>query len=106
MVVVDGADRALWASALLGCALAALTWCSARYVRANPNRRLPGKLPGAVQPTGFMGVGIFGICCAILGGLAVAGSAGGFMWLVAGAVIAVGLLPTQVRHNRRLRRRA
>lgn len=101
---VDALARAWWACALLGSALASLTWCSVSYVRANPNRRLPGKLPDAVHPPGYMGVGIFGITCAVLGGLAVAGTAGGVMWLVAGAVIGAGLLPTQLLHNRRLRR--
>jgi hypothetical protein len=99
---MDGAP-AFWAALLLVGAFAMLTWCSTSYASANPHRRLPGKLPDAVQPPGYMWIGMLGIFCAIVGGVLAAGSVGGLMWVIASAVIVVGLAPAQVLHNRRRR---
>ncbi len=98
------AVRVVWACVLLSGALTALIWCSVSFARVNPDRRLPGKLPDAVHPPGFMVVGMLGIVCAVAGGGLAAGSFGGLMWLIAAAVLFAGLLPPQLLHNHRLRR--
>jgi hypothetical protein len=97
-------DRLVGACLLLASSLLTLTWCAVEYVRANPGRRLPGKLPDARQPPAFMPMGMLGLLCAILGGLVANGSLGVLTWVIAGVVIAAGLYPVQIVHNRRLRR--
>lgn len=96
--------RSLWAVVLIASALLMLTWCSASYVQANPLRRLPGKLPDARQPDGYMSVGMLGIIFSVAGGLTAAGGPNGLGWLLVAVVLAVGLLPCQLVHNRHLRK--
>jgi hypothetical protein len=63
MLAVDGLARAIYATTFLVVALAVLTWCSINYVRVNPRRRLPGRLPDTVHPPAFMSLGTLGIIC-------------------------------------------